>query len=162
MSLLLLFNGGGARSASASITEADDLLAAISAVLASASVSLAESDDAVSATITVLVSATASISEAADSLAASASNAAEVVSNIGGGAGGYVRRVRTKPKPIAKPKPLDRRIVQLAVREHDDAVSAAATVDGQSIAEAAALALAEAEAARKRVIDHNNNFLMAA
>ena len=77
-----------------------------------------------------------------------------VISGIGG-AGGYIRRVRAKPqKPTVKPKPLDGRTVRLAVREQDDTVSAAATVHGES--------RAEAEAARKRrVIDHNNNFIMA-
>ena len=40
-------------------------------------------------------------------------------------------------------------------------LSLQASVDSQSLA-AAALALAQAEAARKRVIDHNNEFLMAA
>jgi hypothetical protein len=183
MSLLLLFNGSGAVHASASITEANDSITAAVGVLVSPSASLIEADDNVSSTAAVLVSTTASITEADDGdadlvvvgnnatanltegddqLIASALSGGAVATGIGG-AGGYIRRVKpkpiAKPKPVAKPKPLDRRTVQFAVREQDDAVVSAATVNGQSLA--AALALAEAQAARK-IIEHNNNFLMAA
>jgi hypothetical protein len=149
-----------ATSLSASIIEAADTVSATSAVLVSPSASLAEATDTVAAVATVLISLSATITEGDDQLAATALSGAEVVVSMGG-SGGYIRRV--KPKPAVEPKPLDRRTARLAIREQDDVVDAVATVEGQSLA-AAALALAEAQAAerKRRVIDHNNNFLMAA
>jgi hypothetical protein len=141
MSLLLLFNQPpNVVQASASITEATDTAAAVA---------------------TVLISLSATITEGEDQLAATALSGADVVVSIGG-SGGYIRRV--KPKPIAKPKPLERRTARFTVCEQDDAVAAAATVDNSQILAAAALALAakEQDARKRRLIDHNNDFLMVA
>jgi hypothetical protein len=187
MTLLLLFNNRSAAAAlsvtetddsltaieatlvspSAAITEADDSISSTSAVLVSPSASLTEADDAASGTSTVLISLSASINETDDAISAAALSGGSSVSASNSGAGGYVRVSRVRDAR-AKPKQPER-LTAVAVLEHGDSVSAAATVAGQSLAEteaaeaAAALELAEAEAAKKRsVIDHNNRFLMAA
>ena len=168
MSLLLLFNGSGVIHASASITEANDSLTAAVGVLVSSSAAITEAGDSDADTATVLVSASDATTEAADSIAASSAvsvsasagitegndalsatsaTSALVLTTGIGGAGGYIRRV--KPKPLAKPKPAIAATV--AVIEQDDAVVSAATVEGQSLAER-----------KRRVIEHNNDFLMAA
>jgi len=147
----------------AAINEAVDAVAANSAVLVKTAASITETDDTVACTSTVLVTAAASITEGDDTFA---NSGVDVVATTAEPAhGGYLSLVRAKPKrkPLDKPKPLPKRTAVVAVNEQRDSVSAAATVDSIALEAGAALVLAAEQAERKRrVIEHNNDFLMVA
>jgi hypothetical protein len=77
------------------------------------------------ATAAVIVAASADITEDDDTAAETSGATQSEVSSL---SGGYLNLVRSKPKRTAKPKPLDKRTVRLAVIEQDDGVSAGAAL----------------------------------